>query len=260
MTKAISLAHELSQDTLLDLSEGRIDVIWHHKFYPSESCQTAMPKIVEACEAANYTLTGDLQSLGTSIGEASESEVAQSRYLDTAQHTTTQIRDDIFGRLAAPADLVRLRCDEWWPAGVTLARYEGRQMLASIVRRWVKGGHANPHIDQKSVPLLDEYRLERRIGVNVYLETPPADGGGEVDFWHSFTDESQYMSIKRQDYGIDRENLGEPLLSIHPEQGDLVMFDAARVHGVRRLTSGSRITAACFLGVRSTRDPIVVFA
>jgi hypothetical protein len=75
-----------------------------------------------------------------------------------------------------------------------------------------------------------------------------------------FTDEAEYASRRRQDYGLDRATLGEPHFSIRPRQGDLLMFDAARVHGVRRVDRGSRVTAACFLGVSGPDQPLAVFA
>jgi hypothetical protein len=67
--------------------------------------------------------------------------------------------------------------------------------------------------------------------VNIYIETPPLDSGGEIDFWHRFTDEGLYMPMKRSTYGLHRDGLGEPHLSIHPDQGDL---------DVRRCTSARR--------------------
>ncbi|MET7767182.1 2OG-Fe(II) oxygenase [Nocardia sp. NPDC005366] len=131
-------------------------------------------------------------------------------------------------------------------------------MLPSIIRRWPRGGHANPHIDQRLLPLLDSFELKRRIGVNVYIQTPEA--GGEIEFWDRRSNEDNYVTTKRSDYSLDREGLGEPHLSLRPCQGDLIMFDAARLHGVRRVSVGSRVTSACFLGVRSTAEPLIVFA
>jgi len=260
MSSKPTTVDEFTPETLLMLGEGKVDIIWHREFYPVENCRNALPRIIDACEAAAYTLTSDLQSLGTSIGEATESEDNTARYFDTAAQTTKLIRESIFGGFTAPGDAVRLLADEWWPSGAMVGRRGDRQMLPSIIRRWPKGGQANPHIDQKSIPLLDLYDLVRRIGVNVYLETPRPGAGGEIEFWNRFGDENAYLFIKRDDYGVNRDGLGDPLYEILPGQGDLVMFDAARLHGVRKVTEGSRVTAACFLGVRSRMEPLVVFA
>lgn len=246
--------------SLRSLVEGDINLIWHRGFHAQTDCQEALPRIVEECDRSSYTLTSDLQSLGTSMGEANESDENAKRYLATAEQTTRLIRDTIFARRRFPADTVRLSADEWWPAGAMIGKVDGQQMLPGIIRRWVRGGHANPHIDQREVPLLRHYRLRRRIGVNVYLEAPPAGEGGEIEFWDVIEDENAYLAMKRGDYGLERDSLGSPLFSVQPGQGDLVMFDAARIHGVSRLRSGSRVTAACFLGVATTADPLVIFA
>jgi 2OG-Fe(II) oxygenase superfamily len=253
-------ADEFTPAALLSLARGDIDLIWHREFYSVYDCEAVLPAIVDECEAAHYTLTTDLQSLGTSIGEATESAANTERYLATAAETTSLIRHRIFDGRTSPGDAIRLLADEWWPGGAMVGRSGGRQMLPGIIRRWPTGGHANPHIDQRSIPLLEPYALRRRLGVNVYLEVPPAGSGGEIEFWHMFEDETEYVSIRRPDYGLDRESLGEPLAAILPGQGDLVVFNAARLHGVRAVDSGSRVTAACFLGVRTADQPIVVFA
>jgi hypothetical protein len=260
MSDEFVTADRFDRDSLTSLANGEVDAVVHAAFYPATACQAVLGKIVMACERASYTLTKDLQSLGTSIGEASESPEAEWRYLSTAAETTSLIRDSIFDGRISPGDLVRLYSDEWWPAGATVGRFDGRQMLPNVIRRWPQGGHANPHIDQLSIPLLAPYDLTRRLGVNVYLETPERGLGGEIDFWHRYESEQDYLAEKRADYGIDRSSLGPPLMSIAPGQGDLILFDAARLHGVRRVERGSRVTAACFLGVRSEAHPLVVFA
>ena len=257
---AIPYATEFNRSSLRQLARGQIDLIWHESFYPISDCRAVLPRIKKHCEAARYTLTDDLQSLGTSIGEAVESDENVRRYLRTAPNTISLIRNQIFQHHKSPSDVIRLQADEYWPHGAMVGKYDGYTMLPNIIRRWPAGGHANPHIDQREIQLLDAYRLVMRIGINVYIETPEEGSGGEIEFWHKFTDEKTYVASKRQDYGLDRDTLGQPLCVIHPGQGDLLMFDAARVHGVRRVARGSRVTAACFLGVRSETDPLVVFA
>ena len=132
-------------------------------------------------------------------------------------------------------------------------------MLPGIVRRWPRGGQANPHIDQRQNGVLDHLGLSRRIGINVYLQVPNTDGGGAIEFWQRM-DEPTYLAHKRADYGLDRELLGPPSSSLVPEQGDLIMFDASVVHAVAPVRSGARITAALFAGYRSDELPLALFA
>jgi 2OG-Fe(II) oxygenase superfamily len=260
MTLRMTAVPELTVVSLRALISGDIGVVWHRGFFPPAECRRALPAIVSECERANYTLTGDFQSIGTSMGEASESANNAIRYIETARQTNEVIRNHIFAQRLSPIDSLRLILDELWPAGATVGRFEGRLMLPGIIRRWPTGGHANPHIDQRDTPLLRHYELRCRIGANIYLEVPPRGKGGQVDFWTLYDDEAAYDVNKREDYGLDRAQLGEPLWSAVPDQGDLLMFNARRVHGVRRVDSGSRVTAACFLGFRDDDDPLVLFA
>lgn len=258
--RQLTQADHLGAESLRQLVAGKVDLIWHRAFYAVAECEKAMPAIIRECEAARYTLTSDFQSLGTSIGEAAESAAHADRYFATAPSTTELIRRGIFAGQLSPIDLLRLSFDDLWPHGATVGRNEGRNMLPGIIRRWPSGAHANPHIDQREIPLLSHYALNCRIGANIYLEVPEPGSGGEIDFWGLYEREDDYVQDKRPDYGLDRESLGEPFWSCLPAQGDLLMFNAARVHGVRRVTQGARVTAACFIGARSDDEPLTVFA
>jgi hypothetical protein len=260
-SNSLVISNELTHDSLRALTVGEIDVIWHRAFYPAEACLAALPRITAACKDAQYTLTADLQSIGTSSGEAAESQANRERYLDTAAATTRAIRDGLFRGVLSPPDRLRLLIDEYWPHGASVAHdaASGRQLLPAILRRWPSGGHANPHIDQNDTSLITHLKIARRIGTNVYLEVPPGAHGGEIEFW-SRINEADYLKIKRGDYGLDRSTLGEPAYSLLPAQGDLVMFDASIIHGVARVARGSRVTAACFLGYVSPSSPMVIFA
>lgn len=257
----LRVASELSRDSLAALATGQTDVIWHAGFYPAELCERALPAIEKACQDAQYTLTSDLQSIGTSAGEAAESEVNRERYLATAAATTSMIRDAIFAGLLSPADRLRLLLDEYWPHGARVARDSAtrRQMLPGILRRWPRGGHANPHIDQTTTTILAHLGITRRLGSNVYIQVPDKGGGGEIEFWNRIP-ESEYLNIKRPDYGLDREALGPPTFALLPNQGDLVMFDASIIHGVAKVANGARITSACFAGFVAPGEPLVIFA
>ncbi|HEX8102418.1 MAG TPA: 2OG-Fe(II) oxygenase [Solirubrobacteraceae bacterium] len=261
ISEELQIASELSPRTLAQLMDGTLQVIWHPGFYPSDLCDRVLPRISEACENASYTLTADLQSLGTSIGEAAESAGTRTNYFETASATTQLIRDDLFRSAPSPLDRLRVLLDEYWPAGAHAARSaDGRlHMLPGIVRRWPRGGQANPHIDQRENGVLDHLGLERRIGMNVYLEVPEAEAGGEIEFWWRIS-EDDYTDMRRDDYGLDRSAIGPAPHALSPQAGDLVMFDAAIIHGVAAVTAGSRVTAACFAGFSGNGRPLAIFA
>jgi hypothetical protein len=260
MPGQIKISDSFTSESLLSLIKGEIDIIRHSNFYTKSDCSSILPRIDDACDRSNYTLTDDLQSLGTSMGEACLSQENTDRYLRTVAETTHLIRNEICGSQKSPSDTFRLLLDEYWPMGASVGRFNGQTLLPSIIRRWRRSGQANPHIDQRNIPFLEHYDLRKRLGVNIYLETPGEGMGGEIEFWGLITNETEYEEIKRPDYGLDRETLGEPHFVIAPEQGDLLIFDAARIHGVRTIVQGARVTAASFIGVRELDENLVIFA
>jgi hypothetical protein len=251
----------LTAQSLRELATGDVDLIWHREYYPPEQCDSALPRVVRAAEEATFLLTKEFTSVGTSMGEVANGGESVRRYLDTAEATTRLIRHDVFGGQQSPTDLIRLDLDELWPHGATVARHEARMMLPGVLRRMTPGGRGRPHIDRRQIPLLDTYRLQRRLGVNIYLEVPAPGDGGEIDFWGRLSDE-EFVALKTDpfDYGIEPERVGPPYDTVLPGKGDLVMFEAGRMHGVREVRKGCRTSAACFVGVRSASDPLLVFA
>lgn len=235
-----SSAGTLTADSILDLARGHTTLVRQPGFLPVDECRAVLPRIAEVCERAHYTLTTDFQSIGTSLGEASESSENEDRYLATAANTTMLIRDYVFAGRISPLDRLRLVLDEIWPAGATVARSKGRMMLPGIIRRWPRGGHANPHIDQRHIPLLENYGLRRRIGVNIYVEVPPADNGGDIDFWDVIDDENDYSRRRRSDYGLDRARAWRAGVVVPARPGRVA--NVRRRPDTRRSDGGGRLS------------------
>jgi predicted 2-oxoglutarate/Fe(II)-dependent dioxygenase YbiX len=61
-------------------------------------------------------------------------------------------------------------------------------------------------------------------------------------------------------YGLDRAKLPPPDLILHPRTGDLIIFDATRVHAVTKQQVGTRITCSAFIGYRGKEVPLVVYS
>lgn len=246
------------RDTLVDLVSGDIDAIHQRGFWACTEWEYVVQRIEKLCEASRYALTRDFSSVGVSVGDASESSDREELYLATALDTSNRLRE-AFGKSGFPGDKMRAVIDELWPAGAMAGRIRGRLMLPMNVRKWDRGDSARPHIDQCGSALMKSLRLKMRLGVNIYVEGPPEGGGGELDFWGFPNNEDSYEAARKGSYGVERQELGEPHETLRPVAGDLILFDAARLHGVRRVEVGSRVTVAGFLGVRGDREPLVIF-
>lgn len=256
----LHFADELDASSLRALASGDLVGIWHKAYCEASHCQATLRaiRLLAACD--DYSLTDDLQCIGTSIGEAHASAEKECEYFDEAANTTRLVRDVVFSGNLSPLDRLRLELDELWPAGSSLARRDRRPMLPGVIRRWPPGGTANPHMDRKNIKLLRHLGLTRRIAANIYLKSPPDRQGGLLELWDLQFTERDYEALKRSDYGLDRERIGPPARMIHPGMGDLVLFDAARIHGVEGIKSGERVAIACFIGVRDLDDPLCIFA
>lgn len=260
--RELRVSDRITHGSLLALVRGDTDLIRCRAYAPPAVYAVAGPRIHSACDESTYTLTTDFQCVGVSIGEANASAEKARQYVAEAAATTAFIRESLFAGVVSPVDRLLAELGEVWPGGAGVALSQGKPVIPHVIRRWTSGGQANPHIDQRNSAVLADYTFQKRLGVNVYLEVPPEDGGGELELWDEVVeDEAEYAARQRPDYGLSRADLDEPDWTVRPGAGDLLVFDAARVHGVRPLSKGRRVTLACFLGVRETTDePLAVFA
>ena len=202
-----------------------------------------------------YRNTAELERVGESHFEThtesgSTDPNALTAYLDAADRLMEEIRS-----LCAPDDSP---FDALWrmlarTIGIERAVLDGRPMFAGIVRIFPEGSELLPHNDDfaRDAPGLElAASLQGQLAVNVYLETPLH--GGEIELWRWRPTHEELAQVRHpgSSYGADRSLLPEPDATVNVSPGDLVMFDAARVHAVRRQVQGCRIGVSCFLGYR----------
>jgi transketolase C-terminal domain/subunit len=98
------------------------------------------------------------------------------------------------------------------------------------------------------------------MAANVYLAT--VDDGGDLELWASgIRDREEYDRTRTLgDYGLDRKAIHLSAVEIKPLQGELIIFDARKIHAVRRINDGVRIAVSCFVGYRGTAAPLTVFS
>lgn len=204
---------------------------------------------------AVYRNTAELERVGESHFETHDASGATDpdalvAYLDAADRLMEEIRS-----LCAPEDSP---FDALWQMlartlGIERAVLRGRFMFAGIVRIFPEGSELLPHNDDfvRDAPGLElAASLQGQLAVNVYLETPLR--GGELELWRWRPTREQLARVRLQGsgYGADRSLLPAPDVTVSVSPGDLVVFDAARLHAVRRQAVGRRIGVSCFLGYR----------
>ncbi|GAB3939947.1 hypothetical protein GCM10027614_22860 [Micromonospora vulcania] len=112
MSDQLRRRDRLTAESLRELAIGEIDVIWHREYYLPEQCDAALPRVVRAVDDANFLLTKEFTSVGTSMGEVANGGEIVQRYLDTSADTTRLIRHDVFAGQQSPTDLIRLDLDD----------------------------------------------------------------------------------------------------------------------------------------------------
>lgn len=204
---------------------------------------------------AVYRNTAELERVGESHFETHDASGATdpdalAAYLDAADRLMEELRG-----LCAPDDSP---FDALWrmlarTVGIERASVSGQPMFAGIVRIFPEGSELLPHNDDfaRDAPGLEfAVSLQGQLAVNVYLETPLRGGELELWRWRPTHEQLDRVRLAGSGYGADRSLLPAPEVTVGVAPGDLVVFDAARVHAVRRQAVGRRIGVSCFLGYR----------
>lgn len=240
------------------LRHGEVDAIVLSDVIGRAECEQACRVVRELTANHGYLRKHGVGSVGTPVGAAHHGSAREAEYFDEAPATAALLRDRIFP-FGSPIERLMQLLLLIWPAGVQIPSKDGRHFLPQIARRWVSGGGAHPHIDQSETPLLSPLGIGRRIGVNAYLSMP--ESGGALQFWKRSFSEAEYERLRRADYGLDRDLLGDADLTIRPEVGQMILFRAWEPHAVEPIGGGGdRITNGAFVCARGDEAPLAVFA
>lgn len=254
----MKIANELTAESFRALRQGEVIAIVLDGVASHSECDRACGSLRILTENTTYRWKSDLRVLGVSVGEAHESDDALERYLEGAAHTVSMTRELVFAGVT-PVDRIAHRMLQVWSPGLRIPALKGRPFLSQILRRWKSGGGAHPHLDQSRTPLLNRFGMDNRFGLNVYVEMPTE--GGAIEFWNRSLTDEEYVRLKRPDYGLNREVLGPPDLTIVPRCGQAIMFNAFKPHAVEAVRgNGERVTNACFFGFAGEENAMFQFA
>ncbi|MEM1155652.1 MAG: 2OG-Fe(II) oxygenase [Pseudomonadota bacterium] len=258
----IRVVDQLKSGDIIDLDLGNIVGIRIPGYYDKTLCHEAARKVINKPDLEAYDVAPDMCKIGKAIFDAATDRNALSEYYKRAPQDLKKMRR-FFAPHLAPMDQVRLDLQEMWPAGSSLERLHGQTMFCGLVRVFKEGSEARPHQDMapwdvpESVPVKS---LKTQMAMNIYLAN--AEQGGELELWdYGIHDQALYCALKEaNDYGLNRKKIGPSCATIRPEIGDLVIFDAQRIHAVNRIAKGNRVAVSGFIGYRGTTQPLTVFS
>ena len=252
------LSERLSKGDLVDLVEGRTLALRIPNYCSPTLAQELSSRLIQHPLFGHYENAADIGRVGMAffetVGGGSE---ATERYYRQALPAIEALRE-AFAPFASPIDRLRAELQEVWTAGASFMNLDGRPMFVGLARVFENGSEALPHQDmlRRDAPSHPAaYGLITQLAANVYLQ--PSDEGGELEVWRQHLGESEYEQLRLPgSYGLDRTQLLLPKITLAPQAGELIVFDATRVHAVRASRGGPRVTLSCFIGYRGRCKPL----
>jgi hypothetical protein len=250
----------LNMDDLAALVRGDLLALRWPDFYDPSACRIIADRLLSHPLRGCYENGPQIGRIGMAYFEI-ESEAARKRYYHQADASIIALRDAC-RPYANPIDMLRAVLDDLWPGGARRERIEAEKMFLGLVRIFETGSQARPHQDflewDAPVDCAAAKELMAQLTTNIYIQ--PATAGGELELWD--------FSLTRQKYEenklpgtcvVDRAKLPPPTV-ILPRLGELIIFNANKLHAVSAIKAGSRITASCFIGVRGKSLPLGLFS
>lgn len=247
----VCMTERLTRRQIIDLVTGKVGAIHVRQFLPPQSAELA----VRSSDHMMMTL----YSPEVVFPPVSKSGVALFDYYDD-----NEIRDDYWAAAAVAHAERRIFFEQsgdplWrctaalrraWKGSVRIATVAGRDLFAGM-RREFSGG-AKFHFDDVNIefPGVFDDDIIYQIGFNAYLEMP-SEGGSLSVAQHPYHPRDERF---RDGYGYLNEIAdGDEVATIHPRQGDAVLFCTRNMHSVEPVTGvGRRITFSFFIGMTAT--------
>ncbi len=250
------VAFSFTEKNLKYLLEEKILAIRIPNFISKEICNFSAKKILDRSDKGYFNKAKEIGRIGLAHFEVNSIEKF-NEYHDNALKNTERLRD-IFDPYLSPIDKLRLKLEEVWPAGAGLEILYGRKCFVGICRIIDPSVSLLAHNDRLDRDSPDSYQAASLLGqlsANIFVQVP--DHGGGLLLWDKGpSSEEEYIKLKNGKYGIQHEVLGDPALTIHPTQGDLVIFNTRKYHGVAPGVGASRINVGMFIGYKGNSSPL----
>jgi len=263
-TNALRTERRLSAGGLRAVVKGEVLALHVPRFLgPRTALKIADRLQREGRHLDGYVSEPKIKRFGETFYDTFHDPTRRERYFSAASATMAALRAACLP-FANPIDLLRSQVDDAWPAGARRAMLGGRRLFAGTARVFPAGVAALPHVDSLGFDAGAAGGAPALLGqtsVNVYLRMPPA--GGELDVWTTrFATPEQELAFRvpGHRYALDVAKLGDPAVSLRPQDGDLIIFSSVNAHAVRPPEGGPRVTASFFLGYAGPQLPLIYWS
>jgi 2OG-Fe(II) oxygenase superfamily len=249
----------LSVQNLKDLISNRIQILRIPDFIDKQACH-----IISAGLQKNgyndYLNAPSVGRIGMSYFETGLKPDLIQHYFDNAIGNIEVLRQACYP-YPCPVDTLRCRLDEQWPAGCHLQTLYNQKMFVGLSRSMKPHTPLLPHHDMfgRHAPNTPESTsLISQFGMNVYVDVPAE--GGELAMWMDEISDQEFLKKRGDHYAIPLELLKAPDFSIKPNNGDLILFNARKLHAVLPGSGTDRLTLSAFLGYRGDANSLTVWS
>lgn len=249
----------LNVDTLLKLIDQEVLVLRIPKFITEDACQN-ISKGLKSTGYSDYLNAPSVGRIGMSYFETGRKQEIIDHYFATALENINLLRKAC-SPYPCPIDTLRCVLDEVWPAGCSLQTLYGKKMFVGLSRCMQSGIPLLAHHDMfgRHAPGTPEaVSLISQFGLNVYVDVP--ETGGELAMWMEEISDDAFLEQRGKHYGIPLEQLPLPDFKVKPAKGDLILFNARKIHAVMPGFGCDRITLSGFLGNRGRQERLTVWS
>lgn len=247
--RTLGLAGSQLTAALDDIASGTtVATVFRGYIEPTLAEGMLAERVLSHPKLVGYEKAPDIMRVGMPYYDTVGCPSKEAEYWTHAQDWMEDMRHS-FAPYLNPLDRVRLSIDEEQGPGVLpLRNSNGDPAFAGLARCFDGGAGADPHVDRLEwdAPVGRFFGMPTaQIAVNIYLKVPTS--GGEISIWESRPDRAAHEAMRVPgSYGLKRELIGAPNHVIRPHAGDLVFFDAQRIHAVGA-SHGARVTISAFL-------------
>jgi hypothetical protein len=250
----------INEEDLMRLFEGEVLALRVPNYYPTDLCKLSLKYLMNT-QIEHYGNAPSIGRAGMAFYETENNLEKVEEYYQLAKINIDKIRQ-AFSPYISPLDKLRLELQEIWTSGANIENIHDRKMFVGLCRLLEKDIDFLPHQDIFHLDSINNLRaktLKSQIAANIYLDVDDQDGG-ELDMWSFGFDDNQYLDMLDDgSYGMSRNKLPPPVLSLKPNPGELILFNGRNLHAVRA-SKNIRASIACFIGYRGTKSPLTYWS
>lgn len=261
LNHSYAIENELTADNLILLFLGEIMAIQVKNFYPKDIAKKATQRIYN--NGISYYLNApDIGRVGMAFYETDLDPCRVEQYYNLARKNISIARE-IFNPYLSPIDKLRVELQEIWVAGANIENLHDKKMFVGLFRHIDPGVTMLPHRDDVRVDANynpKSLEIEAQVAANIYLQTPDKNGG-DLKLWNLLLTENEFNALRDAgSYGIPQEKLPPPTCMVSPDVGDLVLFNARKIHAVSSSKEEKRLSVSCFIGYRGAKKALTYWS